>query len=242
MSLEMETDKQMVKNYLYLTSLISGGMAGLVVDVVLFPIDTIKTRLQSEKRFWRAGGFRGIYNGLGPAATGSVPSAALFFCTYESMKTLLAPYAHGQQAHLVNMSSSAIAEVVACLVRVPVELAKQRRQVAGTKYQNVTATKILVQAYQTEGVFRGLYRGFGATILREIPFAFIQYPLWEYFKLHWTSVTQLPLTFLSVAVCGAAAGGIAGKWLFSFLFLVLEMTLMYMHFYCSQSDNPIRCS
>lgn len=211
MSLEIENGQQMAKNYLYLTSLMAGGMAGLVVDVVLFPIDTIKTRLQSEKRFWRAGGFRGIYNGLGPAAAGSVPSAALFFCTYESMKNLLAPYAHGQQTHFVHMSSSAVAEVVACLVRVPVEIAKQRRQVQSTQYQNISATKILVQAYQTEGIFRGLYRGFGATILREIPFAFIQYPLWEYFKLNWTSVTELPLTFLSVAACGAVAGGIAGN-------------------------------
>ncbi|XP_055323478.1 S-adenosylmethionine mitochondrial carrier protein homolog [Sitodiplosis mosellana] len=209
MSLEDANGKVSAKNYLYLTSLISGGMAGLVVDVMLFPIDTIKTRLQSEKRFWRAGGFRGIYNGLSPAAAGSVPSAALFFCTYESMKKLLAPYAHGQQTHFVHMSSAAIAEVVACLVRVPVEIAKQRRQVQSTQYRHVSASKILVQAYQTEGIFRGLYRGFGATILREIPFSFIQYPLWEYLKLHWTSVTHLPLTFVSVAVCGAIAGGIA---------------------------------
>lgn len=210
MSFETENGKVMAKNYLYLTSLISGGMAGLVVDVVLFPIDTIKTRLQSEKRFWRAGGFRGIYNGLSPAAAGSVPSAALFFCTYEGMKKLLAPYAHGQQTHLVHMSSAAIAEVVACLVRVPVEIAKQNRQVQGTQYKHSSATKILVHAYQTEGIFRGLYRGFGATILREIPFSFVQYPLWEYLKLRWTSVTDLPLTFVSVAVCGAIAGGIAG--------------------------------
>lgn len=52
----------------------SGGVAGLVVDIVLFPIDTIKTRLQSEKGLWRSGGFRGIYNGLGPAAAGSAPT------------------------------------------------------------------------------------------------------------------------------------------------------------------------
>lgn len=211
MSQEAENDKLMAKNYLYLTSLLSGGMAGLVVDVVLFPIDTIKTRLQSKKRFWRAGGFRGIYNGLSPAAAGSVPSAALFFCTYEGMKQFLATYAHGQQTHLVHMSSAAIAEIVACLVRVPVEIAKQNRQVQGTQYKNSTATKILVHAYQTDGIFRGLYRGFGATILREIPFSFVQYPLWEYLKLHWTSVTELPLTFVSVAVCGAIAGGIAGE-------------------------------
>lgn len=211
MSLETKNGQVEVRNYLYLTSLISGGMAGLVVDVALFPIDTIKTRLQSENGFWRAGGFRGIYNGLSPAAAGSVPSAALFFCTYEGMKKLLSPYAHGQQTHFVHMTSAAIAEVVACLVRVPVEIAKQRRQVQNSQYKHITATKILAQAYQTDGIFRGLYRGFGATILREIPFSFIQYPLWEYFKLNWTNFTNLPSSFVSVAICGAVAGGIAGK-------------------------------
>lgn len=198
------------KNYFYLTSLISGGMAGFVVDVLLFPIDTIKTRLQSEKNFWRSGGFRGIYNGLGPVALGSVPSAALFFCTYESMKKFLMPHTNDQQTHYIHMSSAAIAEVVACIIRVPVELAKQRRQVQNSQYHNSSATKILVQAYKTEGIRRGLYRGFGATIFREIPFSFIQYPLWEYFKMHWTEATDLPLNFMSVAICGAMAGCIAG--------------------------------
>lgn len=211
MSVEVKNYNASATNYFYLTSLISGGMAGLVVDVVLFPIDTIKTRLQSEKRFWRAGGFRGIYNGLGPAAIGSVPSAAIFFCTYESMKKFLTPHVNPHQTHYVHMSSAAIAEVVACLVRVPVEISKQRRQVQSTQYKNVSAFNILVQAYQTEGVVRGLYRGFGATIMREIPFAFIQYPLWEWFKLNWTKATDLPLTFVSVAICGAFAGGIAGE-------------------------------
>jgi len=42
------------------------------VDVALFPIDTVKTRLQSERGFWRSGGFRGIYKGLGIAATGKI--------------------------------------------------------------------------------------------------------------------------------------------------------------------------
>ena len=67
----------------FMVSLIAGGCAGTSVDVALFPIDTIKTRLQSPNGFWKAGGFRGIYNGLGAAALGSAPGAALFFTTYE---------------------------------------------------------------------------------------------------------------------------------------------------------------
>lgn len=90
----------------------AGGAAGLVVDIVLFPIDTVKTRLQSEKGFWRSGGFRGIYNGLAPAAVGSVPSAAIFFCTYESVKSVLLANTRQEYAPLVHMSSASMAETV----------------------------------------------------------------------------------------------------------------------------------
>jgi len=51
----------------------SGSLAGFSVDVVLYPLDTIKTRLQSSGGFRHSGGFRGIYRGLGSVAVGSVP-------------------------------------------------------------------------------------------------------------------------------------------------------------------------
>lgn len=41
--------------------------------MVLFPLDTLKTRLQSEQGFKNAGGFKGIYRGIGPQAIGSAP-------------------------------------------------------------------------------------------------------------------------------------------------------------------------
>ena len=47
----------------FLTSLVSGGLAGTAVDISLFPLDTIKTRLQSKQGFIAAGGFRNIYSG-----------------------------------------------------------------------------------------------------------------------------------------------------------------------------------
>ena len=61
----------------FLTALVSGGFAGLAVDVSLYPIDTVKTRLQAPEGFLRAGGFNGIYRGLLSAAIGSMPGAAL---------------------------------------------------------------------------------------------------------------------------------------------------------------------
>jgi hypothetical protein len=44
-----------------------------MVDVVLYPLDTVKTRLQSEVGFWQSGGFKGVYRGLSSAAAGSAP-------------------------------------------------------------------------------------------------------------------------------------------------------------------------
>lgn len=81
------------------TAVAAGGLAGLAVDVSLFPIDTVKTRLQSPHGFVKSGGFRGIYNGLGSAAAGSIPGAALFFGTYETCKSSLSPYL-GSDIHL----------------------------------------------------------------------------------------------------------------------------------------------
>ena len=69
-------------------TLLSGGFAGTSVDVALFPLDTIKTRLQAPKGFLASGGFRGVYNGIGAAAGGSAPGAAMFFCTYEAVKAV----------------------------------------------------------------------------------------------------------------------------------------------------------
>lgn len=97
---------------------------------------------------------------------------------------------------------------MACLIRVPVEIAKQRRQTISNKH-NQTALQILWQAYKTEGIRKGLYRGFRSTIMREIPFSLIQFPLWEYFKLEWTPVTGLESTPFTVAICGAISGGIS---------------------------------
>ncbi|CAH1783935.1 unnamed protein product [Owenia fusiformis] len=88
----------------YWASFLAGGGAGLAVDISLFPLDTIKTRLQSAQGFYNAGGFRGIYSGLPSAAIGSVPTAAAFFLTYESMKHLLSPMLSGHAA--VSLSHS----------------------------------------------------------------------------------------------------------------------------------------
>ena len=40
---------------------------------------------------------------------------------------------------------------------------------------------------------RGLFRGYVSTIARDIPFSFIQYPLWEYLKVRLCMCDHYPL-------------------------------------------------
>lgn len=67
-------------------ALLAGAAAGLSVDLSLYPLDTIKTRLQSKEGFKAAGGFKHIYRGMSSIALGSAPGSALFFVIYNTSK------------------------------------------------------------------------------------------------------------------------------------------------------------
>jgi hypothetical protein len=56
-----------------LASLLGGALAGLSVDLLFYPLDTLKTRLQARQGFWAAGGFKNAYRGVGSVAVGSAP-------------------------------------------------------------------------------------------------------------------------------------------------------------------------
>ncbi|XP_077714266.1 mitochondrial S-adenosylmethionine carrier protein isoform X10 [Canis aureus] len=142
---------------------VAGGVAGVAVDLILFPLDTIKTRLQSPQGFNKAGGFRGIYAGVPSAAIGSFPNAAAFFITYEYVKWFLHTDSSSYLMPVKHMLAASAGEVVACLIRVPSEVVKQRAQVSASSRTFQIFSNILY----TEGI-QGLYRGYKSTVLREI--------------------------------------------------------------------------
>ncbi|XP_040263541.1 S-adenosylmethionine mitochondrial carrier protein [Bufo bufo] len=188
----------------YFTSLLAGGTAGMCVDLILFPLDTIKTRLQSPQGFSKSGGFRGIYAGVPSTAVGSFPNAAAFFVTYETVKCVLHSGSSPYLTPLAHMAAASIGEVVACLIRVPSEVIKQRAQVSPSS----TTYQMFAKTLRQEGI-RGLYRGYKSTVLREIPFSLVQFPLWEFLKDLWSWKQSRPLDSWQSAVCGAFAGGFA---------------------------------
>jgi solute carrier family 25 S-adenosylmethionine transporter 26 len=69
---------------------------------------------------------------------------------------------------------------VACSVRVPTEVLKQRLQTG----MDTSLPHLVRQIYNEEKQgFKGFYKGFGITILREVPFSLIQFPIYEKFKV-----------------------------------------------------------
>ncbi|KAM4769321.1 mitochondrial S-adenosylmethionine carrier protein isoform 3-T3 [Cyanocitta cristata] len=169
-------------------ALAAGGVAGVCVDLILFPLDTVKTRLQSPQGFRKAGGFRGIYAGVPSTAIGSFPNAAAFFITYENVKSVLP---HGSSSYLspaTHMVAASLGEVVACLIRVPSEVIKQRAQVSPSS----STLRILSH-----------------TLYHEIPFSLVQFPLWESLKDLWSWKQGHVVDSWQSAVCGAFAGGFA---------------------------------
>ncbi|TPX36150.1 hypothetical protein SmJEL517_g01410 [Synchytrium microbalum] len=185
-------------------ALLAGGIAGTAVDTVLFPLDTLKTRLQSRNGFRAAGGFKGIYSGLSSAVIGSAPSAGMFFLAYEGLKDGLRKNFPSINPHVMHMLAASGGEIAACTVRVPTEVIKQRMQ---TK-QYTSVSHAVRQILGTSGVF-GFYRGFSSTIVREIPFTCIQFPLYEWLKVKWSTWFNHPPLPYEIALCGSISGGVA---------------------------------
>jgi solute carrier family 25 (mitochondrial S-adenosylmethionine transporter), member 26 len=178
--------------------------------------------------FLKAGGFRGIYNGLGAAALGSAPGAALFFSTYETMKAKLRQNENITNDAVTHMMAASMGEIAACLVRVPTEVVKSRMQIySGTHPQHAapslleTISTVTQERHGSSWLVNytgGLYRGYGMTLFREIPFAMIQFPLYEQFKVSWrdwqnssnNNNNSKDLYPWQAAACGSLSGAIAG--------------------------------
>ncbi|TYJ54595.1 hypothetical protein B9479_004725 [Cryptococcus floricola] len=191
-------------------ALLSGAISGLSVDFMFFPLDTVKTRIQSSAGFWNSGGFKGVYRGIGSVGLGSAPGASAFFVTYEALKKQLPKIElFANNSSLTHMAAASGSEYVSCLIRVPTEVVKSRTQ---TSAYGVGKSSIhsAMSIMKLEGI-RGFYRGFGITLTREIPFTSIQFPLYEFFKSrlsrHYLGGRR-PTSY-EAAACGSLAGGIA---------------------------------
>lgn len=219
-------------------SLVAGAFAGLCVDLGLYPIDTIKTRIQAKEGFIASGGFSQIYKGLSAVAVGSVPGGAAFFFAYDGVKRKLfnrfglttvdnASIEMNPTVFACQATAAMCGESFACCIRVPVEMVKQQLQVG--HHHSITAALRAISHSHAPGVAGAaasaveaapssirwsglphLFTGMPIMLLRELPFAVIQMSLYEGIKcgLYGTPTLQ-PYYFALLPLCGAVSGGTA---------------------------------
>ncbi|XP_065875916.1 S-adenosylmethionine carrier 1, chloroplastic/mitochondrial isoform X2 [Euphorbia lathyris] len=183
---------------------IAGGTAGVVVETALYPIDTIKTRLQAV----RGGGkiiLKGLYSGLAGNLAGVLPASALFVGVYEPTKQKLLRMFPENLSAVAHLSAGAIGGVAASLIRVPTEVVKQRMQ-TGQFTSAPNAVRVIVAK---EG-FKGLYAGYGSFLLRDLPFDAIQFCIYEQLRIGYKAAAQRELNDPENAIIGAFAGALTG--------------------------------
>eukprot|EP00536_Pseudo-nitzschia_multiseries_P007341 jgi/Psemu1/240156/estExt_Genewise1.C_1720043 len=123
-----------------------------------------------------------VYRGIGPAALGAIPSSALYFGAYESSKVALQRW-HGYRTRMVvHGLAAASGNVLSSFVFVPKEVIKQQLQIRSSG----GGFRAIGNIVRDKGI-SGLYAGYGATLLRNIPSATIRFVLYEELKRKWAS-------------------------------------------------------
>jgi len=155
--------------------------------VLVYPLDTLKTRLQSKdykKRYINASTntvnkavlFRGLYQGIGSVILATLPSSGAFFLTYESTKSLLSPLSSQLPTPFLHATASSVAELVSCAILTPAEVIKQNAQMMSSS-SGARATMDTVRRFRSHP--SSLFSGYIALAARNLPFTAIQFPLFE---------------------------------------------------------------
>ena len=207
--------------------LVGGLAAGLSKDVLLHPVDTLRARLDvthvgsasgrgplaatvNELRsILAADGLAGLYRGYALCLLGSTPASALYFGSYHAMRRVLSGDDNVQgSSPWRDAGAGAGAEVIASLLFTPLDVLKQRMQVAPV---GTSVSDVVRGACAGIGV-GGLWRGYFAGITVWAPYSAAYFSAYEAFRDALRSAGSGDgggEGAASSASAGAAAGGVA---------------------------------
>lgn len=211
-----------------LKTAVAGGVAGAVSTILLYPLDAAKTIRQASPGVFASVSAalkhrvatQTVYTGVWTATLGAIPSSALYFGAYETARRILARYSGDTSASLLqrcvwHAAAAAAGNLVSSAVFVPKELIKQQLQyhAASGNLQHLrrSGPQVVTDILRHQGV-RGLYTGYRATVLRNIPSAALRFGLYEEFKrqaLLSQDATTDPAWNWKLFLAGAAAGALA---------------------------------
>lgn len=145
--------------------------------------------LQTLASVWKADGVRGLYRGFAITSALAVPATCLYFSSYELSKSHLLTHFQDKKdpqtsakelsfkaALLLDLVCGFTAEAISCILYVPMDVCKERLQVYSVmRPEGLQAVKPSLR--EVAGGFRGLYSGYGATLLSFGPFSALFFTL-----------------------------------------------------------------
>jgi len=152
-------------------------------------------------------GVAGLYSGVQAAILGSIISSSIYFGTYEMGKGIFSSIINCPKT-LIPPLAAAVGNITSSAILVPKEVIKQRMQVGMVG----SASEVFIRTIQTEGV-GGLYAGYSAALLRNLPSNIISFSTFEYLKLAWLRDSEKETlepwqSVLSGAMAGALSAAV----------------------------------
>ncbi|KHN83977.1 Mitoferrin [Toxocara canis] len=214
-----EEEYDSVRSHHLWVHLAAGSLAGLTEHCVMFPFDSIKTRLQSlcpcpEMKcpsamhglvsIVRREGWLRPLRGINAMAVGAGPAHAVYFTVYEKSKLFLNGNANGAFSGLSYAISGALATIFHDAVMNPAEVVKQRMQMVYSPYGNSLECAKCV--FKREGI-SAFYRSYSTQLFMNIPYQCLHFVTYEFMQdLLNRERNYSPASHL---VSGGIAGGFA---------------------------------
>ncbi|KAL7813956.1 mitochondrial carrier domain-containing protein [Trichoderma aethiopicum] len=173
---------------------LAGAAAAFTVDLLVYPLDTLKTRYQSQdfikSPLTKPLALRGLYQGIGSVILATLPAAGVFFSTYETTKSLYTRHLPvSLPTPIIHSLASATAEMASCLVLTPGEVIKQNAQMIQQQQYQSSASNTRTPSRSTSLLaFKRvlasgrLFTGYSALVARNLPFTALQFPLFEHIR------------------------------------------------------------
>ncbi|PON50498.1 Mitochondrial carrier protein [Trema orientale] len=179
--------------------LFAGGLAGAVAQTAIYPMDLVKTRLQTyageagrvpnlatlSRDIWVHEGTRAFYRGLLPSLLGIIPYAGIDLAAYETFKDMSNKYISdgGEPGPLIQLGCGMASGALGATCVYPLQVVRTRKQPqrsnTDTAYKGMA--DVFRRTFQHEG-FRGFYKGIFPNMLKVVPSASITYLVYETMK------------------------------------------------------------
>lgn len=159
-----------------------GASAGVFGTSLIYPLDVLKTQIQSSSQrltfrslsnMMTSVGSGGLYRGFSACLIGIAPEKALKLTVNDFMRDFFTMGGGKSIQVHQEMIAGSMAGLIQLIVTVPYESVKIRLQMRGAN----TA----MEAVRAMGA-KGLYRGLTATFYRDVPFCLVFFPLYAQLK------------------------------------------------------------